>query len=180
VLFALTLIIVSPAVNRLTRTRTRDSTTIPLADLSWPLLRWVRYVAAIRLVRILAGPLLCGTPLWTAYVRWNGARIGRRVYINSLSLSDHNLLTIGDDVVIGAEVRMSGHTVEEGLLKTGRVEIGDGATVGLGSIIGIGVRVGTGTQLGAFTLVPKFVTLEDHATYAGIPARPLPQRRAAA
>ena len=63
--------------------------------------------------------------MWTAYLRMNGARIGRRVYINTLLLSDHNLLAIGDDVVIGANVCLSGHTVESGLLKTGRVTIGN-------------------------------------------------------
>ncbi len=35
--------------------------------------------------------------------RVTGARIGRRVYVNTLFISDHNLLEFGDDVVIGAD-----------------------------------------------------------------------------
>ena len=73
-----------------------------LADLEWPLLDWVRYMVAIHIVRLFAGTLFRGTPIWSAYLRLNGARVGRRVYVNSLGVSDHNLLEFGDDVVISA------------------------------------------------------------------------------
>ena len=48
-----------------------------------------------------------------------GARLGRRVYVNSLAVTDYSLLDFGDDVVIGDGVHLSGHTVEHGVLKTG-------------------------------------------------------------
>lgn len=169
-LFALALAVVSPLANRLTGARTDAALTIPLAGVEPPVLRWVRYVSAIRVVAVLAGPLLRGSPLWTAYLRLNGARIGRRVYINTLQISDHNLLAIGDDVVIGANVCLSGHTVESGLLKTGRVVIGNRVTIGLGSVIDIDVRVGDGAQIGALSLVTKHMSLDADTTYAGIPA----------
>ena len=57
-------------------------------------------------------------------MRWNGARIGRGVHINSLSISDHNMLEFGDGVVIGENVHLSGHTVEGGMVKTGTGEVG--------------------------------------------------------
>ncbi|MSO53429.1 MAG: hypothetical protein EXQ51_13655 [Acidobacteria bacterium] len=34
--------------------------------------------------------------LWTLYLRWNGAKIGRGVHINSWSISDRNMLEFGD------------------------------------------------------------------------------------
>ncbi len=170
ILFALALIVVSPLANRLTGARTDDGLTVPIAETGWSVLRWVRYVSAIRVVAALAGPLLRGSPLWTAYLRLNGARIGRHVYINTLLLSDHNLLTIGDNVVIGATVCLSGHTVEDGLLKTGRITIGNRVTIGLGSVIDIGVRVGDGAQIGALSLLTKHMSLDADTTYAGIPA----------
>ena len=61
--------------------------------------------------------------MWTLYMRWNGARIGRGVHINSLSISDHNMLEFGDGVVIGENVHLSGHTVEGGMVKTGPVKL---------------------------------------------------------
>jgi acetyltransferase-like isoleucine patch superfamily enzyme len=172
-MFALTLILISPIVNRLTGTRSPDQVTLRLADLDPALLMWMRFVVSIYIVRVFAGTLLRGTPVWTAYLRWNGARIGRGVFINTLSITDHNLLSIGNNVVIGADVRMSGHTVESGLLKTGRVTIGDDVTIGIGAVIDIGVRIGNGAQVGALSLVTKFMTLETNTTYAGIPAVPL-------
>jgi acetyltransferase-like isoleucine patch superfamily enzyme len=109
--------------------------------------------------------------LWTWYLRLNGAQVGRGVYINSLSISDHNLLEFGDGVVIGESVHLSGHTVERGLVKTGRVRLGDGVTVGLGSMVGIGVTAGDRCQIGALSVVPKYTQLESGVIYAGVPAR---------
>jgi acetyltransferase-like isoleucine patch superfamily enzyme len=98
------------------------------------------------------------------------------VFINTLSIADHNLLELGDDVVIGADVHISGHTVESGMVKTGRVRVGSNVTIGLGSAIDIDVEIGDGCQIGAFTLVPKHARLEPNSVYVGIPARKLSDR----
>ena len=172
-LFAIALMFASALATRLTGWRTRPNAEMRLADLDWPLLDWVRYMVAIHVVRLFAGTLFRGTPIWSAYLRLNGARVGRRVYVNSLAVSDHNLLDFGDDVVIGGDVHLSGHTVERGFVKTAPVRLGNHATIGLGSLISIGVTIGAGVQIGALSLVPKHVTLDGPGTYAGVPARPL-------
>jgi acetyltransferase-like isoleucine patch superfamily enzyme len=100
-----------------------------------------------------------GSPIWTSYLRLNGAHIGRRVYINTVNISDHNLLDFGNDVVFGGDVHISWHTVEAGVLKTGRVRLGRNVTIGVGSVIEIGVEVGEHAQIGAFSFVPKQTTL---------------------
>ena len=114
VLFALCVMIVSPLTTRLLRWRTPPDAEMRIADMDWALLRWVRYGASIHLARVIAGTWLRGTPLWTSHLRLSGARLGKRVYVNSLSVSDYNLIECGDDVVIGAAVHLSGHTVEAG------------------------------------------------------------------
>jgi acetyltransferase-like isoleucine patch superfamily enzyme len=139
-------------------------------------MRWVRYAISIHLVRIFAGPLFRSTPLWTSYMRLNGARMGRRVYVNSLAVTDHNLLNFGDDVVIGGGVHLSGHTVEKGVLKTAPVRLGNKVTIGVGSVIDIGVEAGAGCQVGALAFVPKFSKLDAGSVYVGIPVRKLEQR----
>jgi non-ribosomal peptide synthetase-like protein len=151
-----------------------------IAAMGWPLMRWARYMAAIHVVRVLAGTVFRGTPFWSAYLRLNGARIGRRVYVNSLAISDHNLLDFGDDVVIGEHVHLSGHTVERGIVKTGRVTLHRGVTIGLGSIVDIDVEIGPRTQVGALSFVPKGTVLEGGRTYIGIPVRASAGRHAAA
>lgn len=175
-LFAITLMFASAVATRVTGWRARPNATLRLADLDWPLLDWVRYMVAIHIVRLFAGTLFRGTPIWSAYLRLNGARVGRRVYVNSLAVSDHNLLEFGDDVVIGGDVHLSGHTVEGGYVKTGPVRIRNQVTIGLGSVIGIGATIGPNVQIGALSLVPKNVTLDTRGVYVGVPVRLLADR----
>jgi non-ribosomal peptide synthetase-like protein len=171
--FALYLMALTALATRLTGARTPPNAVLRIAEMEWPLMRWARYMVATHMVRILAGPIFCGSPVWTLYLRLNGARIGRRVYVNSLFVSDHNLLEFGDDVVIGSDVHLSGHTVEDGVVKTGTVRLGRNVTIGLGSVVDIDVEVGPDCQVGALSLVPKHTRLEAGAVYAGIPVRRL-------
>lgn len=170
--FAFSLIALSAASTRLLGWRTPEAAELPIRELSWPLLDWARYMISIQLVKIFAGALFLATPVWTFYMRLNGARLGRRVFVNSLGVTDHNLLEFGDDVVIGGDAHLSGHTVESGAVKTARVRLGRGVTIGVGAVVGIGVEAGDRCQVGALSFVPKHAKLEGDTTYVGAPARP--------
>lgn len=170
-LFAICLMFVSPLAMRLVRWHTPPDAEMSIVDMGWPLLQWVRYAASIHVARVVAGTLFRGTPIWTLHLRLNGARLGHRVYVNSLSVSDYNLLEFGDDVVIGGAVQLAGHTVEQGVLKTAAVRLGHHVTVGLGSVVEIGVDVGANCQIGALSFVPKYTSLAGGAVYAGIPVQ---------
>lgn len=169
--FAVALVALSAGSTRLFGWRTPAEGAWKLRDLEWPLLNWSRYMISTHIVRVLVGTLFRASPIWTLYLRWNGAAIGRGVYINSLSISDHNMLEFGDGVVIGENVHLSGHTVEGGMVKTGRVRLARFVTVGLGSMVGIGVEAGEKCQIGALSVVPKNSKLEGSAIYAGVPVR---------
>ena len=147
-LFAVCLMWWSAAAVRLLGWRSPDHAAMPIADRDWPVLRWARYAVSTHVVRVLVGTVLRSTPLWTWYHRLNGARFGRRVLVNSVMLADHNLLEFGDDVVIGADVHVSGHTVEGGRLRTGRVRLGSNVTIGLASVIDIDVEISSGCEIG--------------------------------
>lgn len=172
-LFAFCLMVLSAIAMRLLGWRTPVNAEMRIADLEWPLLGWARYLAAAHLVRLFAGVLFRATPLWTFYHRLNGARIGPRVYINSLAVMDDNLLEFGEGVVVGAGVHLSGHTAEGGVVKTAPVRLGPNVTIGLGSVIGIGVVIGADTQVGALSVVPKHKQLVAGARYGGVPVRRL-------
>jgi len=171
--FSVTLVLLSAFSTRMCGWRTAEAGAWRLGDLEWPLLNWTRYMVSTHVVRVLVGTFFRSSPLWTWYLTLNGAHIGRRVYINSLAISDHNLLEFGDDVVIGEGVHLSGHTVEGGIVKTGRVHLRRGVTVGLGSLVGIGVEAGERCQIGALSVVPKYTRLDAGAIYAGVPVRKL-------
>ena len=121
-------------------------------------------------VRVFAGPAFRSTTIWNWYMRLNGARIGRDVWVNSLALMDHNLLDFGDGVVIGSDAHVSGHVVERGVLKTAPVRLGRNTLVGIGRVIGSGVRAGEDVQVGALSVGPKFSRLETAGVYVGVPA----------
>jgi acetyltransferase-like isoleucine patch superfamily enzyme len=176
--FAIMFMVLSALAMSALRWRTPDNAALRIARMEWPLLDWARYLASTHVVRIVAGSVFRATPLWTWYLRLNGARIGRGVYVNSLAVMDHNLLQFGDGVVIGAGAHLSGHTVEGGIVKTGGVQLGRDATIGVGSVVGIDVVVGTGTQVGALSLVPKHSRLSDRAVYAGVPVQRIDGHRA--
>lgn len=172
-LFAVLVMVLSALTTRLLGWRAPGSADMRIRDMDWPLLDWARYNMSIHMVRTLAGPFLRTTPLWNFYMRLNGARLGRRVWINSPWLTDHNLLEFGDNVVIGSEAHLSGHTVERGVVRTAPVKLGDGVVVGLGSHVEIGVEAGPGCQIGSLSMVPKFSRLDGHATYVGAPVHKL-------
>jgi acetyltransferase-like isoleucine patch superfamily enzyme len=166
-LFAVSLMVLSGWATRITGWRTPPNVELKVSALDWELLDWARYMVSTHLVRIFAGVLFRSTPVWTMYHRLNGGRIGHGVYINSISLTDHNLLEFDDRVVIGSDVHLSGHTVEAGVLKTARVKLGRNVTIGIGSVVGIGVEVGADAQVGALSVVPKFRKLEPGSIYGG-------------
>ncbi|HXH26040.1 MAG TPA: hypothetical protein VNI78_12365 [Vicinamibacterales bacterium] len=173
VLFALALMAVSPCATRLLGWRTPRDVEMPIAEMGWLLLDWARYMASIHVVRVVAGTLFRGSPVWTAYLRLCGARLGRRVYVASLSLSDYNLLEFDDGVVIGADAHLSGHTVEHGIVKTAGIRLGRGVVIGLGTVVEIGVEAGDGCQVGALSFVPKHTRLRARTVYVGVPVRPI-------
>jgi acetyltransferase-like isoleucine patch superfamily enzyme len=166
---ACSLMLYSAGATRLLGWRTPANVELPLREFSWPVLNWGRYLMTIHVVRVFAGPAFRSTTIWNWYMRLNGARLGRDVWVNSLALMDHNLLDFADGVVIGSDAHVSGHVVEHGVLKTAVVTLGTGTLVGTGSVVGIGVESGAGAQVGALSVVPKFTQLEAGGVYVGVP-----------
>jgi hypothetical protein len=171
IIFALMLLFVSPLTIRLLGWHTPAHANMRIADLDWQLLTFVRYAAANHFARLLAGTVFRGSPIWTAHLRLAGAKLGKRVYVNSLELNDYNLLCFEDDVVIGAHAQLTGHTGEGGIVKTAEEHLGRNTTVGVSSIVEIGVTTGPNCEIGALSFVPKGMTLDGDAISAGIPVR---------
>jgi acetyltransferase-like isoleucine patch superfamily enzyme len=179
VIFAVLLMVLSSGAMRLLGWRPVAPAELPIATLPWALCNWARYQMSAHVVGFLAGGLLRATPVWSFYMRLNGARLGHRVWVNSLGVTDHCLLDFGNDVVIGAGVHLSGHTVERGIVILAPVRIGAGSTIGVNAHIEIGADIGPGCQIGSLSMVPKHSVLPGPGTYAGVPARLLTTQRTA-
>lgn len=87
--------------------------------------------------------------LYSLWLRLWGARIGRlTLWSPGARISDRPLLRLGDDVVIGLDVRLFGHFggLDEGgraMLTLGTVTIGDRTSVGGCALLGPGVVLGS-------------------------------------
>jgi acetyltransferase-like isoleucine patch superfamily enzyme len=81
------------------------------------------------------------------------------------------LITLGDDVVVGYDSVLLCHEFLQDEYRTGEVVVGDRAMIGAKAVILPGVRIGEGAQVAANSLVTRDVP--EGATVAGVPARPM-------
>ena len=169
--FATGLVVASAGAARMFGWRTVAGLRMPVREFGWPLMDWARGAMLTHVVRVLVAiPMRVG-PLWPWFMRLNGAQLGRRVWVNSINIADHHLLTFGDDVVIGSDVHLSGHTVEGGVVRTGTVRVGNRVTIGAGSMVNIDVEVGDDARIGALSYVPKGSRLAGATTWVGAPVQ---------
>lgn len=81
------------------------------------------------------------------------------------------LVTVGDDAIVGYDVTILCHEFLQGEYRTGEVVIGERAMIGAGAVLLPGVRVGANARVGANSVVTRDVP--EGATVAGIPAAPI-------
>jgi acetyltransferase-like isoleucine patch superfamily enzyme len=81
------------------------------------------------------------------------------------------LITLGDDVVVGYDSVLLCHEFLQDEYRTGEVVIGDRAMIGAKAVILPGVRIGPDAEVAANSLVTRDVP--SGATVAGVPARPM-------
>lgn len=165
----LALLVVVPAVRWLT-----FATGTPVGRFSFLSLgawRWASYNALTLLVRFSFIHWIRLTPFLPLYHRLMGARIGARVQINTAVVADQNLITIGDDTVIGGDVTLVAHSAERGRLVTAPVTIGRGVTVGINAIILPGCTIGDGAVVSAGAVLSKHARVGPGEVWAGVPAR---------
>jgi non-ribosomal peptide synthetase-like protein len=123
---------------------------------------------------IQANPLaaFAGSPVYSLYLRALGAKIGRRVVIQSSTVPVcTDMLTIGDDTVIRAESSFTGYRAVGGVIKTGPVSIGSQALIGEHTVLDIGTSVGNGSQLGHTSALYESGAVPDGQRWHGSPAQ---------
>jgi acetyltransferase-like isoleucine patch superfamily enzyme len=81
------------------------------------------------------------------------------------------LITLGDDVIVGYDSVILCHEFLQDEYRTGEVVVGDRAMIGAKAVILPGVRIGADAQVAADSLVTRDVP--PGATVAGVPAQPM-------
>ncbi|MGE5543264.1 MAG: acyltransferase, partial [Bacillota bacterium] len=112
-------------------------------------------------------------PSWKIVLyRLTGMRVGRHVSVAILATMDlffPELITIGDNTVIGYNATILTHEFLADRLRTGEVRIGSGVMIGANATILAGTAVGDRATVGAMALVAR--DIPAGASAAGVPAR---------
>jgi non-ribosomal peptide synthetase-like protein len=175
--FGLALLVVIPVFRWVTFARGTPVGRFPYLSFgSW---RWASYNALTLMLRFTFVNWIRVTPFLPFYHRLMGARIGRRVQINTSVIADQNLVEIGDDTVIGGDVTLVCHSAERGRLVTAPVRIGKRVTVGLMAVVFPGCVIGDDAIIAAGSVLSRGAKVGPGEIWAGVPARRVGRRRAA-
>ena len=104
---------------------------------SYPLwgLTYYRWWLADRLTEAVPTYMINGSPLYSAWLRLLGAKVGAEVNMGAVTLRVPELVSIGEGTSIGNAVMLENARVEGGLLHLGRIDIGANACIGSYTVI---------------------------------------------
>jgi acetyltransferase-like isoleucine patch superfamily enzyme len=173
-LFGLTLMVLLPIARWVTFAR--GTPVGSFSYVSWAGWRWASYNALTLFLRFSFVNWIRLTPFLPVFHRLMGMRIGARVQINTAVVADQNLITIGDDTVIGGDVTLVAHVAERGRLYAAPVVIGRQVTVGLMSVIFPGCVIGDGAVIAAGSVLAKGAKVGPGEIWSGVPARRIGRR----
>jgi non-ribosomal peptide synthetase-like protein len=112
-----------------------------------------------------------GTPFFGPLLRLLGARIGRRVYMETTYLTEFDLVRVADDAMVGGTTSLQTHLFEDRVMKMSTVTVGNGCTVGPRAVVLYDAVLETGAELDALSLAMKGECLPAGSCWRGIPAR---------
>ena len=115
---------------------------------------------------------LKGTPWLPIALRFLGVKLGKRVWLGTLDITEYDMVTIGDDTALNDNCGPQTHLFEDRVMKVGKVKIGARSSIGARSIILYDSEVGDDTRLGALSLVMKGENLHTGTNWEGSPVRP--------
>ncbi len=112
-----------------------------------------------------------GTPIYNAYLRLMGAKIGRGAVISCrYGPVCADMISIGENAILRKDTILLGYRAQSNFIHIAPVEIGRNAFVGEASVIDIDVAMGDDTQLGHASSLQSGQRVPDGKRYHGSPA----------
>ncbi|WP_419419531.1 Pls/PosA family non-ribosomal peptide synthetase [Legionella sp. D16C41] len=115
--------------------------------------------------------VVLGTPFVSALLRSFGAKIGKKIFLNTADFTEFDLISIGDEACINSETIIQTHLYEDRVFKMSTVNIQQGCNVGVASIVLYNTVMEEGSTLGSFSLLMKGEHLPTYTSWQGIPAQ---------
>jgi non-ribosomal peptide synthetase-like protein len=136
-------------------------------------LAYVRFWTVATLIRLNPMRLFVGSPLYPAYLRLLGAKIGRGTVILSHNVPVcTDLLTVGAGSVIRKDTYFTCYRAVAGRIRTGPVTLGRETFVGEATTLDIGTSMGDRSQLGHASCLHPGTSVPDGESWHGSPAQP--------
>jgi non-ribosomal peptide synthetase-like protein len=114
------------------------------------------------------GPFL-GTPIFNAWVRTLGGKIGRGVWLESYWLPETDLVRLEDGATVNRGCVLQTHLFHDRLMRISSVHLGRGATLGPRSFVLPGTSIGAGARIGPGSLVMRGESVPGGTRWAGNP-----------
>jgi len=114
---------------------------------------------------------LMGTPFVNWYLRLLGCKIGRHVFLETSLFSEFDLVDIGDYAALNVGVVAQNHLFEDRIMKSSRLRIGDGCSVGNMSVVLYDTEMKEDAVVGPLSLLMKGETVPPSTRWIGIPTQ---------
>jgi len=118
-----------------------------------------------------------GTSYMSAFMKFMGARIGRRAFINSTDWTETDLIHLGEDVAINSNAPLQAHLFEDRVMKVGPIKVGSRCSVGNYSVILCDSELKQDAHVGHLSLVMKGETIPSNTLWRGSPAQAVEDTR---
>jgi non-ribosomal peptide synthetase-like protein len=116
---------------------------------SWYFYRTILHSYVFNTTSYLFVEMIKSSPVYSAHLRLHGASIGARASIASYYMTDHDLLTVGEDAVVDEQCTPHPQFYFEGRLHFKPVKIEAGASAGARSVLLGGSTLPSGCSLGS-------------------------------
>jgi non-ribosomal peptide synthetase-like protein len=114
---------------------------------------------------------LAGTPMLPIVMRLFGCRIGKKVFLDTIFMSEFDLVRIGNEAAVNFNSTMQTHLFEDRVLKMAYLTICKRASVGNGAVVLYDTFMEEGSKLGCSSLLMKGETLEAYTHWHGNPSK---------
>jgi non-ribosomal peptide synthetase-like protein len=110
-----------------------------------------------------------GTPVMSVYLRAMGTKTGRDVWCETLTITEFDLVALGDGCAVNRLSCVETHLFHDRLMRIGRVSIGPGATLGPASATLPDTSLGAGCTVGGRSVVLRGERLPPGTRWHGAP-----------
>jgi non-ribosomal peptide synthetase-like protein len=115
--------------------------------------------------------LFNGTPFKSIIFRLLGVRVGRRLFDDGCWISEKTMTEIGDDCTLAGLGTLQGHSLEDGVFKSGLIRIGNRCSIGSNVFVHYDVETGDDVEVDPDSFVMKGEVLQSGTRWLGNPAR---------